>query len=65
MRKKTAVLILSVLALTGASAAALAPAQAAPDTPVRAGKDSCGNFNVWVKGEQVIYYLHCGGPDWD
>ena len=62
MRTKLITLVLAVFAVVGLSAATSAPAQAG--LPVKAGKDNCGNFNVWVNGEQLFYYLHCG-PDWD
>lgn len=64
MRRKLTITAVSALALLGATAAATAPAHAGPSAPVKAGKDDCGNFNVWIKGDPIIYYLHCG-PDWD
>lgn len=62
MRKKLTSMVISLLLAGGASVAlTAAPAEAAP-APVKAGKDSCGNFNVWINGQQLIYYVWCG-PD--
>lgn len=62
MRKKI-ILTAATAALVVSGLAAAAPASAESKAlPVRAGRDSCGNFNVWVNDSQVIYYLHCG-PD--
>lgn len=61
MHTKLALLTAAAAVVLGSTLGA-SPAQAAPDKPVRVGKDSCGNFNVWVNGTPLFTYVWCGPP---
>lgn len=63
MTKKLTTAIVASIAFVGIGAATITPAQARPDVPVRVGKDSCGNLNVWINDQPVFIYLYCGPPN--
>jgi hypothetical protein len=61
MRRRLVVLALGLFATTGIGIASMASASAA-STPVKVGRDGCGNTQVWVNGQPLFQYVMCMPP---
>ena len=61
MRRRLALVVLSLSAAVGMGFGLSAPADAAAKPPVRVGTDSCGNFQIWVNDSPIISWLICHG----